>query len=299
MKELRSRLIHLSRCRGMSRRTLRRAIHFDSTLDCFYKQPSTSINQQLFPKKKSYQLFQMDFKNKELINEIKRDSDCYQIMTIVDDGYPSLLKQVKDPPLVLYLHGNASLLNNQPSLSVVGSRTPTDHAREKMAYILSPLIKSNFTIVSGMARGIDSFAHELSLALDGHTIAVLGSGFNHIYPRENRSLFNHLSSKGLLISEYPPNTPPRKYQFPERNRIISGLSFGTLVIEAKERSGTMITVDQALDQGRDVFAVPGCPLLKETHGCNKIIQDGGKLVFKADDIAEEWNYLNEISNHFA
>src|SRR5690625_3753192 len=142
-----------------------------------------------------------------------------------------------------------------------------------------------------MAKGIDSYAHKLALGHKGNTIAVLGGGFNHIYPKQNSMLYKQISEKGLVISEYPPHIPPKRYHFPERNRIISGLSFGTLVIEATERSGTLITVDQALDQGREVYAVPGSPLIPQTKGCHQMIQDGAKLVINADDIREDWKSI--------
>jgi|SRR5690625_4603468 len=198
-----------------------------------------------------------------------------------------MLKQIKDPPLVLYAKGNLSLLHEKRTLSVIGTRNPTKEAWSKMEYILNPLILRNFVIVSGMAKGIDGYAHKLSLQLNGKTIAVLGSGFNHVYPKEHTFLFEQIATHGLVISEYPPSSPPKKYQFPERNRIISGLAKGTLVIEAKERSGTMITVDQALDQGRDVFALADSPLVLEARGCNQMIQDGAKLVYKPVHIVEE------------
>src|SRR5699024_7267498 len=133
--------------------------------------------------------------------------------------------------------------------------------------------QKDFLIVSGMAKGIDSYSHQSALMNNGSTIAVLGSGFHHIYPKQNKQLFNEICNIGLVLSEYTPDTPPKKHHFPERNRIISGLSFGTLVIEAMERSGTMITVEQALDQGREVFAIPDSPLIPETIGCNQMIQD--------------------------
>lgn len=144
-----------------------------------------------------------------------------------------------------------------------------------------------------MARGIDSMAHRLTLERGGNTIAVLGSGFHSIYPREHIPLYQQIAREGLVLSEYPPDQPPQKYHFPERNRIISGLTMGTLVIEAMKKSGTMITVDQALDQGRDVFAVPGNPFLKQSTGCNELIQNGAKLIQSAEDIYTEWNYFHK------
>src|SRR5690625_2061506 len=169
----------------------------------------------------------------------------------------------------------------------------------KMKLIVKPLVRQNWLIVSGMAKGIDSYAHKLALGHKGNTIAVLGGGFNHIYPKQNNMLYKQIAEKGLVLSEYPPEVPPKRFHFPERNRLISGLSFGTLVIEATERSGTLITVDQALDQGREVYAVPGSPLIPQTKGCHKMIQDGAKLVTHSTDISEDWNMYadNWVNNH--
>ncbi|MDY0396352.1 DNA-processing protein DprA [Virgibacillus halophilus] len=183
----------------------------------------------------------------------------YGVITIVDEVYPPVLKTIKDAPIVLYTFGDVDLLKQTPTLSVIGTRNPSVGAWETTSHIITPLIKENWVIISGMARGIDSFAHKLALLHHGRTIAVMGSGFQYVYPRENKKLFEAIAQHGLILSEYPPHIPPRPYQFPERNRIISGLSFGTLVIEAALRSGTLITVEQALDQGREVYAVPGSP----------------------------------------
>ncbi|WP_249869798.1 DNA-processing protein DprA [Oceanobacillus saliphilus] len=212
----------------------------------------------------------------------------FKIITIVDESYPPMLNTIKDAPLVIYALGDTSLLSDSPALSVIGTRNPSRDAGQKTELIVKPLIKDNWLIVSGMAKGIDSIAHQIALNSNGKTIAVLGGGFYHIYPKNNINLFKQIVKQGLVLSEYPPDVRPARYHFPERNRIISGLSFGTLVIEATERSGTLITVDQALDQGREVFAVPGSPLQPQTKGCHRMIQDGAKLVHEAGDIIEEW-----------
>jgi DNA processing protein len=229
-----------------------------------------------------------DLTNQQLIQSVIEDTRKYAIITFMDPDYPPQLKVINDPPIVLYIFGNTSLLNHTPSLSVIGTRKPSKKAMEKTKYIIQPLVKADWVIVSGMASGIDSYAHQISLLSKGKTIAVLGGGFQHVYPRENTSLFREIARNGLVVSEYPPSTPPKRHHFPERNRIISGLSFGTLVIEATEKSGTLITVDQALDQGREVYAVPGSPLVSQTIGCNNLIQDGAKLVKHASDIADDW-----------
>ncbi|WP_245844009.1 DNA-processing protein DprA [Oceanobacillus rekensis] len=215
--------------------------------------------------------------------------DRFNIITIVDESYSPMLNTINDAPLVLYAVGDTSLLSYNPALSVIGTRSPSVEASRKMELIVNPLVKENWLIVSGMAKGIDSLAHKIALGHKGKTIAVLGGGFQHIYPKQNISLYHQIAKNGLVLSEYPPDIPPARYHFPERNRIISGLSFGTLVIEATERSGTLITVEQALEQGREVFAVPGSPIYPQTKGCHLMIQDGAKLVQEPMDILEEWN----------
>lgn len=293
MKSSRLRLIHIHRCQGITRRYIRKFIQYDATLKRIYSLSPSSLSKHfLLPKnnaEKFYAELHHPVKKAQLIEELNR----YSVITIVDENYPSVLKQIKDPPLVLYALGNISLLNRSPFLSVIGSRNPSPSAHEKIRYIIKPLIYKGFITVSGMAKGIDSFSHQLSLRHNGDTIAVLGSGFNHIYPRQNESLFYQLKEKGLILSEYPPDVPPKRYHFPERNRIISGLSFGTLVIEATRRSGTLITVDQALDQGREVYAIPDSPLIPQAKGANQMIQDGAKLVLDANDILEDWENLKE------
>lgn len=216
-----------------------------------------------------------------------------QTITVYDPHYPNHLKNIPDPPVVLYAKGDLSLLHHSPSLSVIGTRNPTTEAPHKLTHIVTPLIQHDWLIVSGLAYGVDSLAHELALQYNGKTITVLGGGFNHVYPKSNLHLFHNIVQSGLALSEYPPDVAPRRYHFPERNRIISGLSEGTLVIEATERSGTFITVDQALEQGKEVYAVPGSPLLPQTVGCNRLIQEGAKLVMCANDILEDYHFTQK------
>lgn len=230
------------------------------------------------------------------------DKSQFKILTIIDADYPTVLKAIQDPPLVLYAAGDTTILNNIPSISVIGTRKPSIHGGVKTRFVIEPLINENWVIISGMAKGIDSYAHQLALFRQGKTIAVLGSGFHHIYPKENKGLFHQIVKNGLVLSEYPPNTPPRKFHFPERNRIISGLSFGTLVIEATEKSGTLITVEQALDQGREVYAVPDAPHIPQSIGCLKLIKEGANIVFTYKDILNDWdaqgvNWLNASINN--
>ncbi|MEN1966888.1 DNA-processing protein DprA [Lentibacillus sp. N15] len=294
MQILRKKLIHLHRCRGVTRHTIRRMLKLESSLSSLYQLSSSQLSHHYAIPYKNAQLLYSDLHNQQIHASLKRDINQFTIVTIVDEMYPNVLKTIKDPPFVLYALGDLSLLSHKPALSVIGTRNPSQQAYRKMAFILRPMMEKNFLVVSGMANGIDSYAHQLALNHKGKTIAVLGSGFHHIYPKRNIALFHKLAQHGLLLSEYIPDALPERFHFPERNRIISGLSFGTLVIEAKERSGTLITVDQALDQGREVYAVPDSPLLPETVGCHRMIQDGAKLVFHAADIIEDWEAMKHI-----
>lgn len=217
-------------------------------------------------------------------------------ITRFDEAYPERLSHIYDAPWVIYCLGNIKLLNDKKSLSVVGSRNHSADAEPMMKYILTPIVSSGWTIVSGLALGIDTLAHQLALDYHAGTIAVLGSGFKHIYPKENNMLASIIAQNGLLLTEYPPDRRPEKHQFPERNRIISGLSAGTLIVEARKRSGSLITADQAMEQGRDVFCLPGRITDLHAEGTNRLIQQGAKLVMEAKDILDEIPNIHEKSN---
>lgn len=218
--------------------------------------------------------------------------------TILDQDYPHVFRTIPDPPVVLYGIGQERLLRHVNRISVIGSREPTIHTERRMQQLLLPIVK-DFVIVSGLAKGIDGFAHQLAVDAGGKTIAIIGSGFSYPYPYEHQALFHELATHHLILSEYPPETKPARFHFPERNRLISALGFGTLIIEAKQKSGTMITADQALEQGRIVMALPGDILNPNTVGCHTLIQQGAKLIQNTQDIVEEWleNKVNwEIIN---
>ncbi|MGP4040311.1 DNA-processing protein DprA [Gracilibacillus sp. D59] len=283
------RLIHLHCIIGTNRNFIRKVMNEDPEFEQMYKWDVQQWKEkfQIYDKKAFFIVEKLQ--NKSIKQKIVHYVETYQVLTIYSKDYPVSLREIPDPPLVLYLHGNPRLLSHTPNLSVVGTRYPSKFARSIMANILIPLFKYDFLITSGMAVGIDGFAHQLAIQHQSPTIAVLGSGFEHIYPKQHLTLFTQLAKQDLIISEYPPDQAPRKYHFPERNRIISGLSFGTLVIEAKEKSGTLITVDQALEQGKEVFAVPGSVLAETSSGCNQLIKDGAKLVQTSNDILEEYH----------
>jgi DNA processing protein len=209
-----------------------------------------------------------------------------KILTIKDKNYPKLLKEIFDPPFLIYLKGEIKSKDDF-SLAIVGSRRPTNYGREVTESLTQALVYQGFTIVSGMARGIDSVAHKATLEAGGRTIAVLGSGVDVIYPPENKKLYEEISQNGAVISEFPLGTQPAPYNFPQRNRIIAGLSLGVLVTEAAEKSGALITAGFAGEFGREVFAVPGPIYSKLSVGTSALIKDGAKLVYKVEDLLEE------------
>ena len=217
------------------------------------------------------------------------------IININDEAYPYYLKNIHDPPMVLYVRGN--LLKEEKYIAVVGSRRASSYGLNMAATVSSELTKLGITVVSGMARGIDSCAHNAALKAGGRTIGVLGCGPDIIYPSENENLMKKIISSGAIISEYIPGTPPLALNFPARNRIISGTSLGVIVVEAGEKSGSLITADFALEQGREVFAIPGNLSSFNSKGTNKLIREGAKIVTCLDDILEELNVSLQGDNN--
>lgn len=209
-------------------------------------------------------------------------------LTLDDAGYPPLLREVADPPPVLFVKGSLTQADAW-AIGVVGTRRATVYGREVTDLLASDLARNGITIVSGLARGIDAAAHAAAIKAGGRTIAVLGCGVDVVYPPENRKLAEQVVERGALISDYPIGTPPDALNFPPRNRIISGLSLGVVVVEADERSGALITTEFAAEQGRDVFAVPGNIFNRTSRGTNKLIQQGAKVVLDAQSVLEELN----------
>ncbi|MGF7048731.1 DNA processing protein [Paenibacillus sp. DS2015] len=210
-----------------------------------------------------------------------------KVITILDKEYPPRLKEIHQPPWILYCLGNIQLLHSI-SISMVGTRIPTAYGRKVGAVLAEGLCKAGVSVISGLARGIDSVCHEASLICGGNTIAVMGTGMDVIYPAENRTLYERIAAKGLIITEYPIGTPSHPGLFPQRNRIIAGLSLGTLVVEADARSGSLITADLAMEAGRDVFAVPGPITSPKSRGTLELIKQGAKLVTCTQDVLEEY-----------
>jgi DNA processing protein len=213
----------------------------------------------------------------------------HRLLTLTDADYPTLLREIDDPPPLLYLLGNADLLN-QPQLAIVGSRNPTPTGLSNAREFAHSLTEIGLCVTSGLATGIDGAAHAGAL-LAGQTIAVMGTGPDRIYPASHRDLAHRIAENGLLISEFPPGTQARAENFPRRNRIISGLSLGVLVVEAALQSGSLITARLATEQGREVFAIPGSIHNPQARGCHALIRQGAKLVESALDIIEELSPL--------
>jgi DNA processing protein len=216
-----------------------------------------------------------------------------QAITWDDPAYPRLLREVPDPPPVLFVKGALDEAD-QWAVSIVGTRQATVYGREVTEMLAGELARRGITIVSGLARGIDAYAHQAALKADGRTIAVLGCGVDVIYPPEHRKLAQQIIEQGALVSDYPLGTPPDAANFPPRNRIISGLSLGVVIVEADEQSGALITAEFAADQGRDVFAVPGNIFNRTSRGTNRLIQKGAHIVLDTQSILEELN-LNLVA----
>ena len=231
---------------------------------------------------------QKDSVQKFLEKELKSlDKLGARIITVWDEDFPTLLKKIYDPPLVLYVMGEF-VEKDKYSIGVVGTRMPTNYGKIQTEKIVNDLVEQNITIVSGLARGIDSIAHSSALKNNGRTIAIIGSGLDVIYPAENKKLFNEIKEKGVIISEFNLGTIPNAENFPKRNRIISGLTLGTLVIETAITGGAMQTARLALDQNREVFAIPGNLGIKQSEGTNMLIQRGeAELIKSAEDILTE------------
>lgn len=211
------------------------------------------------------------------------------LVSVNDPEYPDSLRQIYDPPRIIYVKGQLEVLSDL-MIAVVGARKASRYGLTVAGEIAGELAENGLTIVSGMARGVDSAAHQGALKQKGKTVAVLGCGVDVVYPKENKKLMEEIIYNGAIVSEFPPGTSPQPGNFPQRNRIISGLSKGVLIIEAAERSGSLITADFALEQGRDVFAVPGQVTEPANRGAHRLIKQGAKLVENARDILDEYGF---------
>ena len=221
-------------------------------------------------------------------DDIRRQVEALRAtaVTLADPEYPSLLRQIVDPPPALFYRGDLALAQ-KPSIAMVGSRRASPYALNAAEHLAGQLVSAGIVIVSGLARGVDSASHAAALEAGGTTIAILGTGIDIVYPRSNRRLFRTIEERGLILSEFPPGTPPLPMNFPIRNRVISGISLGTVIVEATSRSGSLITARTAAEQNREVFAVPGPIFSAGSEGTHRLIQYGAKLVHDANDILEE------------
>jgi len=231
------------------------------------------------------------YPSRDMMDEIEKITDRgIRLIHLGHPDYPEMLRNIDDPPLYFFMKGHIAPEDSK-AIAIVGTRRPTIYGKRVAEWLASELSLAGFTIVSGLARGIDSIAHRASLQVGGRTIAVLGCGIDVVYPRENSRLLSEIVEKGYVISEFPLGTGPEKKNFPKRNRLISGLSLGTVVVEAAEKSGSLITARFALEQGREVFAVPGNINSEMSKGTNNLIREGAKLVAKTEDILEEFERL--------
>ena len=282
---------------GIGNDTARRLLATFGPPENLWHQPLSELGQVVSPKQS--QALQREPEGWATLLEatwawLNDDPDARAIVTLGDEDYPSALLQTADPPCLLYATGRIHLLRHMQvvrTLAVVGSRNPTPQGRLNARAFARNLAQTGLTIVSGLALGVDGAAHEgaLDTAATGQlaTIAVVGTGLDRVYPRQHLSLARQIAERGLILSEYPLGTPPLAENFPRRNRIISGLAQGTLVVEAALESGSLITAKQALEQGREVFAIPGSIHSPQSKGCHALIRQGAKLVESAQDVLEE------------
>ena len=280
MEELLYKLIY---CEGLGIVGKWRLLHFamkfdytDFNIDEMIKITNTSGNKGVL--KESWQTLTTEW--------LQEKRNTQKSISFFSERYPESLKNIAQPPLALFYEGNIDFLE-YPSIAMVGARLATPYASQVLYQFIPKLVLENLVIVSGLAKGVDRLSHELAILAGGKTIGVIGCGLDRCYPKEISNLFQEMKQKQLVLSEYPLGTPIKKHHFPMRNRIIAGLTQGTCVIEAKERSGSLITAQLALDNGKEVFAIPGEILSGQSSGCHRLIQDGAKCVYRMEDILEE------------
>lgn len=227
-------------------------------------------------------IIQLDIRQAEKELEKAKNSGI-RVLDLNDKAYPASLRMIQDPPLVLYVRG--SLGSDEPAVAMVGSRKATPYGLNVTQFLSKDLAAAGITIISGLARGIDAAAHNAALQAGGRTVAVMGSGLDVVYPSEHKLLSDRIAAQGAVVSEYPMGTPPNRENFPIRNRIISGLSAAVVVVEASLKSGSLITARMAMEQGREVLAVPGSIFNESSQGCHALIRDGATLVQNWKDVA--------------
>ncbi|PMC38424.1 DNA-protecting protein DprA [Bacillus sp. UMB0899] len=283
------RLFLLAHCKGVSQQILRKMMKVDPTLELFFHLKDHEWEAYFQLNKERIKAIKEEYHSMSFIElEKQYKKDNIMFLSLYDQAYPPLLKEISDPPPFLFYKGDIALSHSAQIISVVGTRNPNHYGKSALNFIIKPLIVNNWVIVSGLANGIDAMAHTLSINQKGKTIAVIAGGFYHLYPKQNQTLAEQIMTSHLILSEHAPSTPPQRWHFPMRNRIISGLSKGTIIIQAQKRSGSLITAQQALDQNREVFAVPGSIFDEYSGGTNDLIQNGAKLVQDVSHIIEEF-----------
>jgi DNA processing protein len=275
----------LSQIPGLGAEGLRKLLQTFGSPNAVFTAPTSEVRQIVKPAV-TQQIALGIIEENLVITEQWLSDPLNHIVTIADENYPQQLLNTQDPPFLLFVKGRLDLLN-KPSLAIVGSRNATPQGIRNAEAFAQSLSDLSFCIVSGMALGVDAAAHVGALKGQGSSIAVVGTGLDRIYPASNKELAHQLSIHGAIISEFPLGTPPLPANFPRRNRIISGLSQGCLIVEASLQSGSLITARLALEQGREVFAIPGSIHSPQSKGCHALIKQGAKLVENAEDIIQE------------
>ncbi|SDI93522.1 DNA-processing protein DprA [Natribacillus halophilus] len=284
MSTYRQRLLHAHHAPGMTWRALQRLHAEQPHLEQYAHTSLQTLAHVTGCRYTTVRSWQSFWRN-TAIDELETNMQTEGIMPLTVDHplYPWRLRQMPDPPWVIYCKGDVSLCERE-TLAVVGTRQPSKYGVRATEELLPPVAQAGRVIVSGLAKGIDTIAHQRAILAKGKTIAVIAGGLSHIYPRENQPLADDIAKDHLILSEYPPTQQPQKWHFPERNRIISALSDRLFVVEAGERSGTLITVDQALEQGRDVCALPGSIYNQKSIGTNRLIEQGAGMVLHPSDL---------------
>ncbi|BCB03341.1 DNA-processing protein DprA [Bacillus sp. KH172YL63] len=281
-------LFHIHHCRGIGLKGTKRLFEALPALPTLFELSPSVIQKITRQTSANLQLFYKDLHSFPTDRYLKLyEENDIQWITIMDPDYPHSLKHVYDPPFLLFLKGDKSLLQAQKKLAIIGSRDATSYTINILHSMIPTLVAKHIVIVSGLAKGADTVAHKEAISAGGKTIGVIASGFDHIYPRENENLAGEMMENHLLLTEYPPYVKPERWHFPLRNRIISGLSEAVLITEARKKSGTFITADYALSEGRDVLCIPGAVGDPLAEGTNSLIQQGAKMVLSIEDIFSE------------
>ena len=283
-------IVWLSHLEGVTNRDIKKLIEYFNSLEEIWKADKKHLMNALNSRGIIVDKI-IENRNEQYISKIFKSLTDNNItaLTIFDEEYPTKLKNIYDTPYVIYIKGNKKYFH-MPLIAIVGSRKSTAYGRWAAYQFAKVLAEWGVGTISGLAMGIDTYGHKGALEGHGYTIGVLGCGLDQCYPASNRDLMEKIIQDGCIISEYPIGMPPLKHNFPARNRIVSGLSDGVIVIEASEKSGALITVEYALDQGKDVYALPGNINNMQSRGVNKLIRDGARILLEIDDVIENLKY---------